>query len=77
MQQEGGDNSRFFTDGVRQLVTGLMMYIIESPTFHPTEKNLVRLYKMICGDVYKFAREAMESKNELIHSRLGRFAEPA
>jgi type IV secretion system protein VirD4 len=77
-QEGGGDNSKFFNEGARQLITGLMMRIIESPTsiIHSSEKNLVRLYKMVSGNVYEHAQEAEQnSKNELIKARLNRFAE--
>jgi type IV secretion system protein VirD4 len=75
LQDATGDNARFFTNSARQLVTGLLMYLVQSSDYGPEKKNLVQLYDMLREpDVYAHAIEAVMLENDLIKTRLGRYA---
>jgi type IV secretion system protein VirD4 len=72
---EGGSSDRFFNDGARELLSGLMMGAVELGT--PEQKNLIFVIDILCGDLEGFCRLVMQkSTNPYTKMRLAPYASP-
>lgn len=71
---EEGREGIHFTTAARMLVSGVIAALIRHGA--ASEKNLATVARVIGGDVFQFCRDAMQSKDPFILTKLGRFAAP-
>jgi type IV secretion system protein VirD4 len=71
---EEGREGMHWTTAARMLVSGVIAALVRHGAAH--EKNLATVARVISGDVFQFCRDAMQSKDPFILTKLGRFAAP-
>lgn len=74
LPEASGSHNKYFTDSARQLVSGLLMYIVRR--FAPAERNLVSLYDIVTvpDNLEDVVKQAVALNDPLITGRLSRFA---
>jgi type IV secretion system protein VirD4 len=74
LEESLGSPNKYFTDSARQLVSGLIMYIVSR--LPSAGRNLASLYDIICGDQLQTAvQEALATDDRFIRGRLSRFSQ--